>query len=150
MNSPAQKIFNLVIVCAFLLLGGRCPSADAQGIPQLSSSLAKNLWRQCHMFYEEGMDAKAKRACGELQAWARENNDPAIVQETTRLLTSLQEREQQPAQPAAPKIEKKSELQPDQPACGYASIAENEGDSPLLGTGSRGFSVYLTNKAHRV
>lgn len=96
--------------------------AAAQDAPQLSSSLAKNLWRQCHFYFEEGMDAKATRACGELLAWAEENNEAAIVTETTGMVRALKEREQPAPAAPAPKPPKKSEVKADHPTCGYASI----------------------------
>ena len=96
-------------------------AADA---PNLSSSLAKNLWRQCHMYYEDGMDAKATRACGELLAWAEKNNEAALAQETAGMVKTLKERQQPAPAAPAPKAPKKSELQPDQPLCGYAAIEE--------------------------
>ena len=114
------------IVPYSLLIALLFPSllAVAQDPPPLSSSLAKNLWRQCHFYFEEEMDPQATRACGELLAWAEENNELVLVQETAAMVKVLEQRQQPaPATPAA-KIQTISELQPDQPLCGYTSIDE--------------------------
>ena len=71
------------------LLAGAVPQALARDAPDLSSSLAKNLWRQAHFYFEEGMDAKAIRACEELQAWARDNNEPAVEEEMSKTLAEV-------------------------------------------------------------
>lgn len=112
-----------VVVAGVVLLTvpGMTRPATAEDMPKLSSSLAKNLWRQCHMYYEDGLDAKAKRACSELKAWAEENNESGVAQETAGMLADLEARTQPVPVQAAPKAPKKSEIQADDPACGFGT-----------------------------
>lgn len=112
------------LIIMHCLVAGPYTSVSAKEAPKISSSLAKNLWRQCHMYFEEGMDAKAERACGELLAWAEENNEAAIAQETAGMVKALEERAQPAPAAPVPKAARKSNLQPDQPICGFASIEE--------------------------
>ena len=80
------RYIGILLVFMSLILPGTGSQALAKDAPEISSSLAKNLWRQAHFYFEEGMDAKAIRACEELQAWARENNEPAIEKEMSEML----------------------------------------------------------------
>ena len=95
MNDTSKYAVLFLVVLALTLSGTGLP-ALAQDAPKLSSSLAKNLWRQAHFYFEEGMDAKAIRACEELQAWARENNEPAIEKKMSDMLAELRARQQAP------------------------------------------------------
>jgi hypothetical protein len=114
----AQRFFKVITVSVSLAVG---LSAAAKEAPQLSSSLAKNLWRQCQLFFEEGMDARAKRACGELQAWAQENNETEIAREAAELLTALDAREQPSTPVQSTRKEKVTSLDSRDPECGFSS-----------------------------
>jgi len=94
--SHVSKCAVFVLVILSLTLSGTGLPALAQDAPKLSSSLAKNLWRQAHFYFEEGMDAKAIRACEELQAWARKNNEPAVEKKMSDMLAALRARQQAP------------------------------------------------------
>ncbi len=124
---PISKYLVLVLVVMLLNIAGESSQALADDAPKLSSSLAKNLWRQAHFYFEEGMDAKAIRACKELQAWARENNEPAVEKKMSDMLKVLHERQQtqtapkpKPKKPASPKPQMQTHL----PACGYGSVKD--------------------------
>jgi hypothetical protein len=121
-NNLKSYLFSLVIVSA--LMTGADPLALAQDVPDLSSSLAKNLWRQAHFYFEEGMDAKAIRACEELQAWARENNEPAVEKEMTDMLATLRARQQAPAATQTTPKQAAPAIQSSLPACGYGSVSD--------------------------
>ena len=112
----------LILVAISLSLAAATSEVQATETPDISSSLAKNLWRQAHFYYEEGMDAKAIRACEELQAWARENNEPAIEKEMTEMLAVLRARQQAPAASTTTADNPAAVLQTHLPACGYASV----------------------------
>ncbi len=118
MAHHAQRFLLVITVSVALAVG---LSAAAKDAPQLSSSLAKNLWRQCHLFFKEGMDARAQRACGELQSWAQENNKPAIAREAAELLTALDAREQPSTPGQSTRKEKVTSLDSADPECGYSS-----------------------------
>ncbi len=92
-----SNYFVFFLVLMSLVIPGTGSQALAKEAPEISSSLAKNLWRQAHFFFEEGMDAKAIRACEELQAWAKENNEPAIEKEMSEMLDKIHARQPTPA-----------------------------------------------------
>ena len=92
MNNTS-KYFVLFLVVMSLIMAVEVTQALANDAPKLSSSLAKNLWRQAHFYFEEGMDAKAIRACTELKAWARENNNPAVEKKMNDMLAVLRDRQ---------------------------------------------------------
>ena len=102
MNNHTKNILSITIVFVFLMMG-LCPPVAGEGesrsavkgAPKISSSLAKNLYRQAHFYFEEGMNPQAIRACEELLAWAKENNEPAIEKEMNDMLTILYEKEKQ-------------------------------------------------------
>lgn len=117
-----SRFFLFFLVVISLTMAGAGPQALAKDAPKLSSSLAKNLWRQAHFYFEEGMDAKAIRACEELQAWARENNEPAVEQEMSDMLATLRARQQAPAAPSTTSVKAAPAMQTSLPACGYGSV----------------------------
>ena len=80
MNNHTKNLLSITIVLVFLMMGLCSPVAGdgesrsaVEGAPKISSSLAKNLWRQAHFYFEEGLYPQAIRACEELLAWAQEN-----------------------------------------------------------------------------
>lgn len=97
---------------------------EAADPPKLSSSLAKNLYRQAQFYFEEGMDAKAKRACNEMLSWAEANNEPGIADEMRDMLSQIEAR-QKPAPTSAPAVRKTTNrIANNQPFCGYGSPEE--------------------------
>ncbi len=121
---PILKYFVLFLIAMLLSLAVAGPQALADDAPKLSSSLAKNLWRQAHFYFEEGMDAKAIRACTELQAWARENNEPAVEKKMTDMLKVLHAREKAPTAPKTKPSKPKTAMKTHLPACGYGSVKD--------------------------
>lgn len=121
-NNVKYFVFSLMIVLA--LMAGAGPQSLAKDTPDLSSSLAKNLWRQAHFYFEEGMDAKAIRACEELQAWARENNESAVEKEMNDMLAKLRARQQAPAVSKTTPKKTAPAIQSSLPACGYGSVSD--------------------------
>jgi len=119
-----SKYFVLFLVVMSLNMALESPLALANDAPKLSSSLAKNLWRQAHFYFEEGMDAKAIRACKELQAWARENNEPAVEKKMSDMLAVLRARQQTPIKSKTPPAPAKPVMQTSLPACGYGSVKD--------------------------
>ena len=119
---PLSKYLVFLLVFMSLNTPGTGTQALAKDAPEISSSLAKNLWRQAHFYFEEGMDAKAIRACKELQAWARENNEPAIEKEMSEMLDKLRARQPAPATQTTTTNEAAPAIQTDLPACGYGSV----------------------------
>ena len=119
-----SKYFVLFLAVMSLTIAGKIPQAQANDAPKLSSSLAKNLWRQAHFYFEEGMDAKAIRACTELQAWARKNNEPAVEKKMTDMLAVLRARQQAPTVPKKKPAKAKPVIQTSLPACGYGSVKD--------------------------
>jgi hypothetical protein len=117
-----SEYFVFFLVFVSLIIPGTGSQALAKDAPEISSSLAKNLWRQAHFFFEEGMDSRAIRACEELQAWARENNEPAIEKEMNEMLDKLHARQTAPATQATTPNEAAPAIQTDLPACGYESV----------------------------
>lgn len=111
-----------ILVAISLSFAAATPRVQATEAPDISSSLAKNLWRQAHFYFEEGMDAKAIRACEELRAWARENNEPAIEQEMAEMLAELRARQPAPAAPVSTPVQSTTAFQAKLPNCGYDSI----------------------------
>ena len=110
MNNHTKKFLSIIIVFVFLLMGLCSPVAGegesrsaVEGTPQISSSLAKNLWRQAHFYFEEGLNPQAIRACEELRAWAQENNEPAIEKEMIEMLTILYAKEKTSQPTEAPR-----------------------------------------------
>ncbi|MCA9402384.1 MAG: hypothetical protein KC897_01270 [Candidatus Omnitrophica bacterium] len=107
------------LLCISLLLFS--PPVFAKDIPKLSSSLARNLWRQCHAYPGRGMEAKVIRACSDLEIWAHNNNETAVAQAAAERLDSLEGREQQ-AVTAQPSREKRvARVQNTDPLCGFES-----------------------------
>ena len=123
MNNTS-KFFVLFLFVLLLNMAGEVPQALATDAPKLSSSLAKNLWRQAHAYFEEGMDAKAIRACKELQAWARENNEPAVEKEMSDMLAILHARQKAPTVTKKKPAKVKPAMQTNLPACGYGSVKD--------------------------
>ena len=108
MNNHTKNLLSITIVLVFLMMGLCSPVAGegesrsaVEGAPKISSSLAKNLWRQAHFYFEEGLYPQAIRACEELLAWAQENNEPAIEKKMNDMLAILYAKEQtsQPTEP---------------------------------------------------
>lgn len=91
------KYFVFLLVFMSLIIPGTGLQALAKDAPKISSSLAKNLWRQAHFYFDEGMDAQAIRACEELRAWVKENNEPAVEKEMSEMLAKLRARQPAPA-----------------------------------------------------
>ena len=118
--SKPSAYFALVPIALALILAATGPRVLAQEAPRISSSLAKNLWRQAHFYFDEGMDAKATRACEELLAWARENDEPAIEKKMSEMLAALRARQQAPATVKPAPASPAPAMQTSQPACGYA------------------------------
>lgn len=116
------KYFCIFLIVMSFSIAGTGSQAWAKDAPEISSSLAKNLWRQAHFYFEEGMDAKAIRACEELQAWARENNEPAVEKEMSEMLAELRARQTAPATRATTANKAAPAMRTDLPACGYASV----------------------------
>ena len=116
------RYIGILLVFMSLILPGTGSQALAKDAPEISSSLAKNLWRQAHFYFEEGMDAKAIRACEELQAWARENNEPAIEKEMSEMLVELRARQSAPATPVTTPKKTTAAMRTELPACGYGSV----------------------------
>ena len=83
----------IILLAISLALAVATSRVQATEAPNISSSLAKNLWHQAHFFFEEGMDSRAIRACEELQAWARENNEPEIEKKMSEMLAELRARQ---------------------------------------------------------
>ena len=110
MNNHTKNILNITIVFVFLMMG-LCPPvagegasrSAVEGAPKISSSLAKNLWRQAHFYFEEGLNPQAIRACEELLAWARENNEPAIEKKMNEMLAILYAKEKSSQPTKAPR-----------------------------------------------
>ena len=105
MATNIRIVLSITIVFVFLMMGLCSPVAGEgesrsaiEGAPKISSSLAKNLWRQAHFYFEEGLNPQAIRACEELLAWAQENNEPAIEKEMNDMLAVLYAKEK-PSQP---------------------------------------------------
>ena len=119
-----SKYFVLFLIVMLLNMAIEGSQALADDAPKLSSSLAKNLWRQAHFYFEEGMDAKAIRACKELQAWARENNQPAVEKKMSDMLVVLHARQKAPKVPKATPAPAKPVIQTNLPACGYGSVKD--------------------------
>lgn len=117
-----SRYFVFILVLMSLIISETGSQALAKDAPEISSSLAKNLWRQAHFYFEEGMDAKAIRACEELRAWAKENNEPAIEKEMSEMLDKLRARQTAPATQATTAKEAAPAIQTDLPACGYGSV----------------------------
>jgi len=113
-------VFSLVFMS--LIIPGKGSQALAKDAPEISSSLAKNLWRQAHFYFEEGMDAKAIRACEELRTWAKENNEPAIENEMSDMLDKLRARQPAPATQTTTPKQAAPVIQTNLPACGYGSV----------------------------
>lgn len=120
-----------LVVSGLLLTAAVCPPAAAAEAPLLSSPLAAGLRGECRMYLEEGRDVKALRACEELRIWARENNEPAVVQEMDVVLDQLRARQPPAAVPTPAELtvidpvsgDPVLALQPDRAACGYESMA---------------------------
>lgn len=112
----------MVCFCVICVSVSQVQSVSAKEAPPISSSLAKNLWRQAHAYYEEGMDAKATRACKEMLAWAEENNEPAIAAEMKTMLADLEARKKPVANTEVPRpaVAKKS-VPSHLPDCGFGS-----------------------------
>ena len=96
-------------------------SVFAKDSPKLSSSLARNLWRQCHAYSGKGMDAKVKRACSDLEIWARNNNETAVAQAAADRLDSLEAGEQRAVTPRGPREKREAMVQNTDPLCGFDS-----------------------------
>ena len=101
MNNHTKNILSITVIFVFLMMG-LCPPVTGEGesrssvkeTPKISSSLAKNLWRQAHFYFEERLNPQAIRACEELLAWAQENNEPEIETEMNDMLAILYAKEQ--------------------------------------------------------
>lgn len=117
-----SKYFVFFLVFMLLIIPGTGPQALAKDAPEISSSLAKNLWRQAHFYFEERMDAKAIRACEELRTWAKENNEPAIEKEMSEMLAKLRDRQPAPATQIKTPNKGAPAMRTDMPACGYGSV----------------------------
>ena len=122
--NKSSTYFALVSIALALILTATSPLVPAQEAPQISSSLAKNLWRQAHFFFDEGMDDRAIRACEELLAWARENNEPAIEKKMSEMLAALQARQQAPAVTKPATAAPAPAMQTNHPDCGFASVKD--------------------------
>ncbi|MCU7842440.1 MAG: hypothetical protein KZQ93_01210 [Candidatus Thiodiazotropha sp. (ex Monitilora ramsayi)] len=116
------KHFVFFLVFMSLIMPGTGSQALAKDAPEISSSLAKNLWRQAHFYFEEGMDAKAIRACEELRSWARENNERAVEKEMSDMLAKLHARQPTPAAQTTTPNKAAPAIQTGLPACGYGSV----------------------------